>query len=226
VLPLEQWTVYPSSSSMARLRLSKAQLSKDVSTTSTPARSAYDAFPHSPRSKSPSKRNARPILHGAHGAILSQRNLPTPVGQFGFLERPLVDLERVNTPTLRPEHETSIPSDSLTQVAQTPHARKRLAQQLRWETEVLPMLVRPYMDYLRRSLNLSQDIELTDENQCTCMNARERHLEIVVLQFTSECPIDFFQDDTDNIYRTPETQHTCMSMLSGTTAARQSRIVQ
>ncbi|KAF9070654.1 hypothetical protein BDP27DRAFT_1419678 [Rhodocollybia butyracea] len=107
---------------MARLHLTKAQLSKDISSPSLSAPSASNAFPHSPRSKSPSKRNARPIL--------------------------LVSWNGVSTlPSGTEEDETSIPADPFTQLPQTPHARKRLVQQLRWETEVLPMLVRPYMDY-------------------------------------------------------------------------------
>jgi hypothetical protein len=170
---------------MARIRLTKAQLTKDVSRPSTPTRSAYNAFPSSPSSRSPSRRNARPILYGPHGAILSQRNLVTPVGQFGFLERPLTDLNRPFTSS-RTEDETPVDVDLSTEVLQTPHRRKRLAQQLRWENEVLPMLVKPYMEYLRRSLNLSQDIELEHENECTCMSTRERALEIVVLRFKSE----------------------------------------
>lgn len=171
---------------MARMRLSKTQLTQDISIPSTPTRSAYNGFPHSPKSKSPSKRNARPVLYGAHGAVLSQRNLPTPVGQFGFLERPHVDLDRLSTPPPRTEAQTT-PVDSLNQIPQTPHGRKRLAQQWRWENEVLPMLVKPYMEYLQRSLNLSQDIELQYDNACTCMNARERVLDIVVLRFGSKC---------------------------------------
>ncbi|KAF9026573.1 hypothetical protein BDP27DRAFT_1247810, partial [Rhodocollybia butyracea] len=60
---------------------------------------------------------------------------------------------------------------------------KRFAQQLRWENEVLPILVRPYMEYLQKSLNLSQDIKLQHDSNRTCMNAREWVLEVVVLQF-------------------------------------------
>lgn len=171
---------------MARLRLTKTQLAKDISAPSTPTRSDYNAFPSSPRSKSPSKRNARPILYGAHGAILSQRNLPTPVGQFGFLERPLIDLDRPSTSASRVEDKASSPAGSFTQVPQTPHAWKRFAQQSRWENEVLPILVRPYMEYLQKSLNLSQDIELQYDSNCTCMNVRERVIEVIVLRFGSE----------------------------------------
>lgn len=165
---------------MARVRLTKAQLTKD--TPSTPTRSAYNAFPSSPRSKSPSKRHARPVLYGTNGSVLSQRNLPTPMGQFGFLERPHIDINRPSTPPPR----TPSPGDSSSQTPLTPHGRKRLAQQLRWENEVLPVLVQPYMEYLRVSLNLSQDVELPRVNDCTCMNRRERVLEMVVLRFSSE----------------------------------------
>ncbi|KAF9065518.1 hypothetical protein BDP27DRAFT_1366315 [Rhodocollybia butyracea] len=155
---------------MVHLHLRKGHLSKNLSAPSTPTRSDSNTFPSSPQSASPSKQNTRPILHGA---ILSQRNLPTPVSQFGFLERP-------STPTLGTENKTA---GSSTQVPQTPHVRKWFAQQLRWENEVLPILVRPYMEYLQKSLNLPQDIELQHNGNCTCMTARERVLEVVVLQF-------------------------------------------
>ncbi|KAF9070191.1 hypothetical protein BDP27DRAFT_1362771 [Rhodocollybia butyracea] len=40
------------------------------------------------------------------------------------------------------------------------------------------MLIKPYMEYLQQSLNLSQDIKLQYDNNCTCMNARERFLDM------------------------------------------------
>jgi hypothetical protein len=191
---------------MARMRLSKAQLSKDITTPSSPTRAAYDAFPPSPRSKSPSKRNARPVLYGAHGAILSQRNLPTPVGQFGFLERPHVDLNRPSTLPQTENIPSTLLQDSFTEVPRTPHGRKRLAQQLRWENEILPILLRPYMEYLQRSLNLSQDIELEHDNTCVCPNPRDRVIDVVVLRFNSES-LSFLFDvvDTHDICRIAKT---------------------
>ncbi|KAJ3816838.1 hypothetical protein F5880DRAFT_1493836 [Lentinula raphanica] len=60
------------------------------------------------------------------------------------------------------------------------HRQKSLAQTLRWQTEVLPTLIAPYMKYLRESGNLSQDVSL-QQPACVCQGLRERTLDIVKL---------------------------------------------
>lgn len=184
---------------MARLHISKTQLAKDFPAPASPARSAYDAFPNSPHSKSPSKRTARPILYGVNSSILSQRKLPTPVGQFGFLERPHLSLDSAASMSIEPNISLdsaaamSIEPNSPTNFSATPtaHQRKRLAQTLRWQNQILPLLVAPYMKYVQESANLSLQLEL-EESSCSCMGSGKRTLDVVIVRFNSEFLSDAF----------------------------------
>ncbi|KAJ3710346.1 hypothetical protein DFJ43DRAFT_1009274 [Lentinula guzmanii] len=62
------------------------------------------------------------------------------------------------------------------------HQHKRLAQNHRWQTEVLPCLIRPYMSMLRQTDNLRNEAGMLDK-ACTCLN-NPRLLEISIVRFT------------------------------------------
>ncbi|KAJ3733669.1 hypothetical protein DFJ43DRAFT_994490 [Lentinula guzmanii] len=159
----------------------KAHLAKTPP--ATPSRSDYNAFPSSPCSKSPSKRRAQPILYGVNGSVLSQRKLPTPIGQFGFLERPQTDIGTSPSVPLEPNTDSLASSEIVSPSAPpTAHRQKRLAQTLRWQNDVLPTLIAPYMNYLRQSANLSKEVEV-EAVPCTCMDAGQRVLDVVVVRF-------------------------------------------
>ncbi|KAJ3791461.1 hypothetical protein GGU11DRAFT_761590, partial [Lentinula aff. detonsa] len=144
--------------SMLRPRMRKAHLAKTPP--ATPSRSDYYAFPSSPCSKSPSKWRAQPILYGVNGSVLSQRKLPTPIGQFGFLERPQTDIDTSPSVPLEPNTESLASSEIVSPSAPpTAHRQKRLAQTLQWQNDVLPTLIAPYMNYLRQSADLSKEVE-------------------------------------------------------------------
>ncbi|KAJ3792054.1 hypothetical protein GGU11DRAFT_761085, partial [Lentinula aff. detonsa] len=166
--------------SISRPRMRKAHLAKTPPT--TPSRSDYNAFPSLPCSKSPSKWRAQPILYGVNGSVLSQHKLPTPIGQFGFLEWPQTDIGTSPSVSLEPNTKSLASSEIVSPSAPpTAHRQKCLAQTLRWQNDVLPTLI-PYMNYLRQSANLSKEVEV-EAVPCTCMDAGQRVLDVVVVQF-------------------------------------------
>ncbi|KAJ3720488.1 hypothetical protein C8R42DRAFT_696783 [Lentinula raphanica] len=62
------------------------------------------------------------------------------------------------------------------------HQHKRLVQTHRWQTEVLPRLIRPYMGLLRQTSNLRHEVNRV-EKACTCMNV-PRSLPVVIVRFS------------------------------------------
>ncbi|KAE9385182.1 hypothetical protein BT96DRAFT_755847, partial [Gymnopus androsaceus JB14] len=58
---------------------------------------------------------------------------------------------------------------------------KRLAQSARWENEVLPRLIAPYMSYVRQSSNLAEELS-SEAEECVCLN-KGLELEVVVVRF-------------------------------------------
>ncbi|KAJ3991360.1 hypothetical protein F5050DRAFT_1536778, partial [Lentinula boryana] len=60
------------------------------------------------------------------------------------------------------------------------HQHKRLAQNHRWQMEVLPCLIRPYISMLRRTDNLRNEAGMLDKAG-TCLN-NPRLLEISILE--------------------------------------------
>ena len=175
---------------MSRLRLSKKDLQKDPVGAQTPPRSAYTLFPSSPRSSSPTKRSARPIVYLPNGKTLSQRtHLPIPRGQVGFLERPNDNRGMTaavsSSGNIHDNIHDVFGDGGETFVVPTPHSRKRLAQSARWENEVIPRLIGPYMNYVRESSNLAEDLSL-EAQECVCLN-KGLDIEVVVVRFNSEC---------------------------------------
>lgn len=178
------------SSRMSRLRLKKKDLQKVPVGGQTPPRSAYNLFPSSPHSSSPTKRAAKPIVYLPNGQTLSQRvHLPIPRGQVGFLERPNNNNNdnKIIAPDASDEIHDVFGGDAGTFLPQTPHSRKRLAQSARWHNKVVPALITPYMNYLRKSSNLTEEIT-AEPLECVCLNDG-LELEVVVLHFNSACSI-------------------------------------
>lgn len=171
---------------MSRLRLQKKDLQKVPIVGQTPPRSAYNLFPSSPRSSSPTKRNARPIVYLPDGKTLSQRiHLPIPRGQTGFLERPDGDSDMTTGGvSTAPDGLLNVFGlDANAFVPSMPHSRKRLAQSARWQNEVIPRLIRPFMNYIRESSNLAQESS-SEALECVCMT-KGLVLEVVVVRFSS-----------------------------------------
>lgn len=171
---------------MSRLQLQRKDLQKVPAVGQTPPRSAYNLFPSSPRSNSPTKRNAKPIVYLPDGKSLSQQlHLPIPCGQVGFLERPNegtgVSLGGVSSAP--GELHDVFGGDCTAFIAPSPHSRKRLAQSSRWENEVIRCLIAPYMKYRRESYNLAEEVSW-DALECVCLK-KGLELEVVVVRFNS-----------------------------------------
>lgn len=171
---------------MSRLQLKKKDLQKAPVAGQTPPRSAYDLFPSSPHSTSPTRRAAKPIVYLPNGKTLSQRvHLPIPRGQVGFLERPNNDSKVAAVSSASHANHDVFEADTPLNVNVTPHSRKRLAQSARWQNTVIPGLITHYMEYLRESSNLADEISL-DPLECICLNAG-LELEVIVVRFNSAC---------------------------------------
>ncbi|KAJ3968127.1 hypothetical protein EV361DRAFT_806133 [Lentinula raphanica] len=61
------------------------------------------------------------------------------------------------------------------------HKKKRMAQFHHWNNEVIPRLVRPYLQLLRLSSNLAED-PMWPPQECVCFN-KPRKLDLVVVRF-------------------------------------------
>lgn len=136
---------------------------------------------------SPRKRTctiqALPRIYAPNGQRFTQNfNLPTPSGQVGLFEGIGKPTETIPlAPKLRIEATPNIPDDP---VVISLHQRKRIAQNNRWNTEVIPRLVRPYLRLLRKTQNLRNDPPAF-ETQCTCLNPGQ-HLSILVVRIYSK----------------------------------------
>lgn len=136
---------------------------------------------------SPRKRSrtiqALPRIYAPHGQRFTQNsNLPLPSGQVGLLEGIGKAIESIPfAPKLRIEATSNINDDP---VVISLHQRKRIAQNNRWNTEVIPRLVRPYLRLLRKTQNLRNDPPAF-ETQCTCLTPR-RCLSILVVRIYSK----------------------------------------
>jgi hypothetical protein len=107
----------------------------------------------------------RPLVYLADGQTLTQDHpLPRLPGQVGFagdrpqdgltlVSRQSMDTDNANAaydhePTFQPD------MDEPVDFAQSRLRRKRVAQWKRWELEIIPMLIAPYMDLLESTLSL------------------------------------------------------------------------
>ncbi|KAJ3722681.1 hypothetical protein C8R42DRAFT_579935 [Lentinula raphanica] len=145
------------------------------------------------RSSSPTKRRketTREVLLTSGASYTQRFPLPTPRGQVGFQVRPSCDTDLVTTTTptrqrtdfalstvaVAPSSPTAAPPPR-----DTSHQRKRVAQYKRWTEDVIPRLVRVFLNYIAVSRNLAeQPREAIGE--CVCMN-RPRELKVIIVRF-------------------------------------------
>lgn len=135
---------------------------------------------------SPRKRTRRiqalPQIYAPQGRrYIQQRNLPIPPGQLGLLERvPETATQHVST-LKSPEKANTNDGNA---VAVSLHQRKRIAQNNRWNVEVIPRIVRPYLHLVHATNNL-KDKPPPQQKECTCLQS-SKNLSLIVLRLYSK----------------------------------------
>ncbi|RDB27721.1 hypothetical protein Hypma_003286 [Hypsizygus marmoreus] len=162
--------------------------------------------PPTPRSYTPSPSPKRahvlqkgkipPLVFLSHGNTLIQdRYLPRLPGQVGFagdrpqdrIERcaPLADADQITEPQDFEDNPFMLhQQDDSDLVDQTPvsrHRRKREKQWERWQQEVIPMLIGPYMELMCATKSLREPVPHL-ERACSC-GENGRTLEVVLVRF-------------------------------------------
>ena len=141
----------------------------------------------------------RPLVYLADGETLTQNHpLPRLPGQVGFagdrpqdglvlVSRRPVDSEDTDISATVYDHEPTSHPDMEEPVdpAKSRHRRKRVAQWKRWEIEIIPTLIAPYMDLLEATLSLRNDPPPPKLKSCTCGDPG-RHLAVTIVKFTGE----------------------------------------
>lgn len=139
---------------------------------------------------SPKKRSrkiqALPKIYAPHGQrFIQHHNLPIPPGQLGLLERIPGATESwipsANSHVASGQHTVD---NTVFHPVSSLHQRKRIAQNNRWNTEVIPQLVRPYLALMRKTQNLRIEAPML-ETECTCLMAG-KNMSILVLRLYSE----------------------------------------
>ena len=108
------------------------------------------------------------LVHPSSGSSGIKRHSGTPRVQF---EEPFESIMHIEIPRPPPEVESSRPP-SILSPRQSRHARRRLAAARRWNTEVLPALIQPYMAYERMLQSGSLTLPSgngTDHFLCDCI---------------------------------------------------------
>lgn len=156
-----------------------------------PTAQAYQFRPTEPSSTNKrQKQGEEPRLVLPNGVILTQNiALPRLPGQVGIQGDRPVDLE--NVAFAEEENEMAIRpvTDGHVDIADFPspskHRAKRLKQWQTWTTEILPMAIAPYLEFLRRTRSMRNEatINVADE-QCACCS-RTRRLMVWVIWFSS-----------------------------------------
>ncbi|KAJ3742401.1 hypothetical protein DFH05DRAFT_1401561 [Lentinula detonsa] len=155
---------------------------------SSPTKNDYTLAPISSPSPTRCRNLSRqPTLYLANGQKFIQRShIPRPLGQIGLLERPRNALGDPADSSLHTDSGSNDVEPEATTVFDVPlmssHQHKRLAQNHRWQTEVLPCLIRTYISMLCRTDNLRNEAGMLDK-ACTCLN-NPRLLEISIVRFT------------------------------------------
>ncbi|KAJ3714856.1 hypothetical protein C8R42DRAFT_590975 [Lentinula raphanica] len=174
---------------MSRARVPKQFLSQDVPLPVTPKRRSYALVERSQdsRSSSPTKKRKRPdqelLILPSH-SYTQRFPLPKPRGQVGFRYRLQTsdDVEPAPLAHDGPTADITISHDVGPALGNSStHKKKRFAQSQRWNNEVIPSLVRPYLRLLRVSNNLADDPAWSVQ-ECVCLN-KPRSLDVVVLRF-------------------------------------------
>lgn len=145
---------------------------------------------------SPKKRSRRikalPQIYAPHGQrFMQHHNLPIPSGQLGLLERIPGETGSQLSAHVASGQDTGGNTENVSFILPTVslHHRKRIAQNNRWNTEVIPRLVRPYLALMRETQNLRLECP-TLETECTCL-VPGKNLSILVLHLYSEIMVCF-----------------------------------
>lgn len=136
---------------------------------------------------SPRKRSrliqALPKIYAPNGRrYIQQSHLHIPVGQLGLLEHspgaPASNSQLPKSTNKAPQIIIDTP------VVMSLHHRKRIAQNNRWSTEVIPRLVRPYLRLMKETQNLRVEPHISD-TECTCL-VPGQVLSVLVLRLYSK----------------------------------------
>jgi hypothetical protein len=151
----------------------------------------------------------RPLVYLADGETLTQDHpLPHLPGQVGFAgDRPqdgLVPVSRrpvdPDNPNPAVDYEPFQPdADEPVDPAQSRHRRKRVAQWKRWQNEIIPVLIAPYMDLLEATQSLRYDPPPPSMNACTCGDPG-RNLAVTIVKFTGKSPLLRLESSTKYIF--------------------------
>lgn len=178
-----------------RPRLSKKQL---TSSPATPR--SYTPVPGPKPPGRSTKIKVPPLVFVAHQKTLVQKHyLPPLKGHGAFVDvRPPEDQADVQaTPSRNLTDEMGFNNnpflDNADERTDAPplsrHRRKREKQWERWQTEVIPHLIAPYMTLMCETESLRRPVPHVEAIQCTC-GEPGRQLEIIVVRFA--CKYQFF----------------------------------
>ncbi len=171
----------------------------------TPAQSSLPSYATTP---GPSQRHHlskstptphRPLVYLADSETLTQDHpLPRLPGQVGFagdrpqdglvpVSRQPADPDNPNIADLAFDYEPPFQPnmDEPVDPTRTRHRRKRVAQWKRWEFEIIPVLIAPYMNLLEATHSLRDDPLPPRMKVCTC-GEFGRNLAITIVKFTGE----------------------------------------
>lgn len=111
--------------------------------------------------------------------------LPPLPGQVAFVGDPLLHDTAPNPPSpvapddgnnlelYLPPHDSPYPGS---------HGQKKIRQWARWQDEVIPQLVEPFMRLLAQSQSLSQ-VDTPSFTACTCRSSKMRKVNLTILSF-------------------------------------------
>lgn len=125
----------------------------------------------SPRKRSRTIQSV-PRIYAPNGQrFIQHSHIPIPPGQLGLLESipgTRASLPKSKSPNKSPNKLPHIDIDHDTPIVLSLHHRKRITQNNRWTTEVIPRLVRPYLRLRRETLNLRMEPKIS-ETECMCI---------------------------------------------------------
>ena len=143
----------------------------------------------------------RPLVYLADGETLTQDHpLPRLPGQVGFAgDRPQDGLVQVSRQPVDPDHpnishtafDYGLPfqpdMDEPADLAKSRHRRKRVAQWKRWEFEIIPVLIAPYMNLMEATHSLKDNPPPPRMKACSCGDLG-RNLDVTIVKFTGKFP--------------------------------------
>jgi hypothetical protein len=82
--------------------------------------------------------------------------------------------------------------------AKSRHRRKRVAQWRRWEIDIIPVLIGPYLKLLAATNSLRNAPPPPSKKACTCRDVG-RNLSVTVVKFTGNFPSPILESLTNNL---------------------------